>query len=46
MPLISKRDLEESYTSPDGSIFIDFKDLDKENNKYENDESDDDDQEE
>ena len=45
MPLISERDLEDSYTSPDGSIFIDFKSLDKEKDKYEDKESDDDDYE-
>ena len=30
MPLISNRDLETTYTSPDGSIFIDFDAIDKE----------------
>ncbi len=30
MPLISNRDIETTYTSPDGSIFIDFDAIDKE----------------
>ncbi len=43
MPLISNRELEDSYTSPDGSIFIDFKSLDRDNDdKYEDKDSDDD----
>lgn len=30
MPLISNREIEDTYTSPDGSIFIDFDAIDKE----------------
>ena len=30
MPLISNREIEDTYTSPDGSIFIDFDPIDKE----------------
>ena len=30
MPLISNREMEDTYTSPDGSIFIDFNAIDKE----------------
>lgn len=30
MPLISNRELETTYTSPDGSIYIDFDAIDKE----------------
>ena len=32
MPLISNRDLETTYTSPDGSIFIDFDAIDRDLN--------------
>lgn len=33
MPLVSKKEFENSYTSPDGSIFIDFDSVDNENNE-------------
>lgn len=39
MPLISPRELENSYTSPDGSIFIDFDEIDNKE-ELENDEED------
>lgn len=38
MPLVSKKDLENSYTSIDGSIFIDFEKVDKELLEENNDE--------
>jgi len=43
MPLISNRDIETTYTSPDGSIFIDFDAIDK---KLEADSEEDEDEEE
>ena len=33
MPLVSKKEFENSYTSPDGSIFIDFDSVDNENDE-------------
>lgn len=45
MPLISNRELEDSYTSPDGSIFIDFSSLDKENYNIEDTEDEEEDSE-
>lgn len=33
MPLVSKKEFENSYTSPDGSIFIDFDAVDNVENE-------------
>jgi hypothetical protein len=33
MPLVSKKEFENSYTSPDGSIFIDFDSIDNAENE-------------
>ena len=38
MPLVSKKEFENSYTSPDGSIFIDFDSVDNEVNNDDEDE--------
>lgn len=35
MPLVCKNDTSTTYTSPDGSIFIDFDAVDNENNEDE-----------
>lgn len=38
MPLVSTKEFEDTYTSPDGSIFIDFDSIDNEKDSSENEE--------